>query len=563
MSKKDRQSAQPEAPDSTVTLTPILGVRPGQYLTAIYVVALALIVFFLLLYPGIRNPGSYVTVDVRPGFAPIKVDGVFAGTAPGTVFVKRGKRRIEVSRTFFQGSSQEVDVRGRVFATLLFPSRMKLSFTLSVSDLDGLVKHSLDDFSQNPYIPRVLSDTAWAAFGAPSGTVDEARSRLWGFVNDSLFFVNPALDASASTSTAEDQLAELLKASARIATSGGFLTPSTFLSLVRQGLIIKEKYDNSPAWLLLALSRDHAKAIASSTWIASHFTSYRDALSRYYQANLSTAGIGDGGAVAVMGGMGFRSIPRGVLVMGRDDNLESLGKSIDLLLPHPVETAPFFLSETEVTNAQFLAFIEDSPPWRPSNRDSLVTQGLVSDTYLSGWADDRPPSGSAELPVVNVSYDAARAYCDWLTRRIQGQYPAAVARLPSEAEWEWAARGGLRGMPYPLGARPGNAVFFQTGISGPSRAGSSEPNGYGLRDMVGNVWEWCADSFGPSDYLLSSLDPRANADLIPRHPVARNKAVRGGSWNNQRDIIRVYTRGSQPEDWCTPFLGFRVAVSRP
>ncbi len=66
-------------------------------------------------------------------------------------------------------------------------------------------------------------------------------------------------------------------------------------------------------------------------------------------------------------------------------------------------------------------------------------------------------------------------------------------------------------MPYPLGEKPGAAVLSVKGITGPSRAGTSEPNGYGLRDMVGNVWEWCADSFAPAAYLLSSLDPKKNA----------------------------------------------------
>jgi formylglycine-generating enzyme required for sulfatase activity len=118
-------------------------------------------------------------------------------------------------------------------------------------------------------------------------------------------------------------------------------------------------------------------------------------------------------------------------------------------------------------------------------------------------------------------------------------------------------------MPYPLGEKPGASVFFTKGATGPARAGSSEPNGYGLRDMVGNVWEWCSDSFAPAAYLLTSLDPMENAKLAGALPPSVDHVVRGGSWNNARDQVKVFTRGSQPADWCTPYLGFRVALARP
>lgn len=244
--------------------------------------------------------------------------------------------------------------------------------------------------------------------------------------------------------------------------------------------------------------------------------------------------------------------------MGKDDTLSSLGQTIDTLLPHPVSIRSFYLSETEVTNRQFKQFVDSSPKWRPSNAAVLVKEGLVSGDYLSGWVSDAPPAGKDDLPVVSVSWSAASAYCDWLSGQIRGS--GMSARLPTEAEWEWAARGGLRGMPYPLGSKPGSAVFFGSGMTGPEAAGSSEPNGYGLRDMMGNVWEWCGTSFSPSEYLLSSLDPTASAALAG--PEVSFKAVRGGSWINQKDLVKVYTRGSQPMDWCSPFLGFRTAVSQ-
>jgi formylglycine-generating enzyme required for sulfatase activity len=257
----------------------------------------------------------------------------------------------------------------------------------------------------------------------------------------------------------------------------------------------------------------------------------------------------------VFAGISFRLIPSGDLVMGKDDNLDALGKTIDRLLAHPVRIQSFYLGTTEVTNAQFEAFIAESPEWSPANRPALVQKGLVTEAYLSEWKGGSPAAGTAALPVTSVSWHAAAAYCQWLTRRAQSALPGFAARLPSEAEFEWAARGGIRGMPYPLGGKPGGAVFYRPGITGPSPAGSSEPNGYGLRDMLGNVWEWCADPFAVNSGLLSSPGP----DSIPDAP---DRAVRGGSWADQPGTDKVYTRGAQPADWCTPYLGFRVALAR-
>ena len=140
--------------------------------------------------------------------------------------------------------------------------------------------------------------------------------------------------------------------------------------------------------------------------------------------------------------------------------------------------------------------------------------------------------------------------------------PGYAARLPRESEWEWAARGGLRGQPYPLGSQVGKAVFAYKGITGPSAVGASEANGYGLRDMLGNVWEWCLDSFSPASYLLSSFDPATNLALEKALPDAPDRSVRGGGWGNQPGAEKVSTRGFQPADWCTPYLGFRVALAR-
>jgi gamma-glutamyl hercynylcysteine S-oxide synthase len=551
MPKNPPPKTHSDASDAAVKLKQILGMRPGVYLTVIYAAALALIVFFLLFYPGIRNPGAYLTVSVQPGSASVLVDGVFAGTAPGTVFIRNGERRIQAAKPYYKSAETSLRVRGRVFATLFVRSRMHASFTLEVEDLQGLLGHALADFAVNPHIPQIVSDAAWAAYGIRrAGRAAADQARIMDF-----------LVSAAARMTTETQLRELIAGSSRAASFGTFLTPQSFLALARRSAALAQTRSNSPAWLLLSLSRERARKLSASPWITAHFTAYRDGLSRYYSTSPGAAS--GGGGAAVLGGIRFRSIPAGVAVLGRDDNLEALGKSIDALLPHPVTVGAFLLSETEVTNRQFRLFLEENPLWKPAARASLIAKGMVTESYLQDWKDDGYPAGQDEMPVSSVSYNAAAAYCGWLTTRLQSAVPGLGVRLPTEAEWEWAARGGLRGMPYPMGEKPGRAVLFTKGITGPSPVRSSEPNGYGLRDMVGNVWEWCSDCYGSSDYLLSSQDPQVNAELIRGHDQAGDRVVRGGAWNSQRELLKVYTRGSQPADWCTPYLGFRVAIGRP
>jgi formylglycine-generating enzyme required for sulfatase activity len=360
--------------------------------------------------------------------------------------------------------------------------------------------------------------------------------------------------------TDESQVRELILAAARISSGATMLTPGSLVDLASRLVDVEQQYDNFPAWLMLTLTRANGTRLTATPWITQYLSEYRDTISRYYQpANLS---LSPGGGGTSIGGMAFRSIPSGVLVMGKDDNLDSLGRSGEVLLAHPVLIRPFFLGTSEVTNSQFQAFLAENADWAPGNRAALAAKGLATEDYLADWADGRIPAGREEFPVTMVSWHAAAAYCEWLSRRVQPALSGSVARLPTEAEWEWAARGGLRGMPYPLGGKPGAAVFYTKGITGPSRAGASEPNGYGLRDIIGNVWEWCADPFSITAELLSSFDPAKSEALEMAVPDNPDRAVRGGSWASQPGADKVYTRGYQPAQWCTPYLGFRVAIAR-
>src|SRR5258706_10683468 len=111
MPKKDRPAAPPDNDDVSVHLKPILGVAPGRYLSVLYGVVLVLLVFLLLLLPGIRHHGSYFTVTTFPDQATVTVDGVYAGSTPCTIFVRAGDRSIAISKPYYDTVSFTQRVR--------------------------------------------------------------------------------------------------------------------------------------------------------------------------------------------------------------------------------------------------------------------------------------------------------------------------------------------------------------------------------------------------------------------------------------------------------------------
>jgi formylglycine-generating enzyme len=198
---------------------------------------------------------------------------------------------------------------------------------------------------------------------------------------------------------------------------------------------------------------------------------------------------------------------------------------------HRVWVDAFDLAVCQVTNAEYACYLAAT-----RHRPPLHWQ----DSAFSNPAQ----------PVVAVSWFDAIEYAGWLSRVTGRHY-----HLPTEAEWERAARGGLEDKSYPWGDAPPESLpnYASRWKTGPEPVGQDAPNGFGLRDIAANVHEWCSDWYSPHYYAAS---PERNP---PGPAEGKRRASRGGSWRHYTKVSRCAARSSIPPEFQYADYGFRLA----
>jgi sulfatase modifying factor 1 len=304
-------------------------------------------------------------------------------------------------------------------------------------------------------------------------------------------------------------------------------------------------------------------------------------------------------------------IPRGTFLMGTNDKESFLNERP----AHLVQVQGFWIDQHDVTNAEFSKFVEatgyvttaerkidweelkkELPPGTSKPDESALVPGALVFTPTTGpvplddvsawwrwmhganWRHPEGPESSIQgrknHPVVQVSWHDAVAYAQW-----------AGKRLPTEAEWEFAARGGLESKRYVWGDefKPGGKYMANTwqglfpvrdtgedGFVGTSPVGSFPANGYGLYDMAGNVWQWCSDWYRADTNIEAAnknvcRDPRGPPESYdPVDPYAPKRVVKGGSFLCNPDYCESYrpsARRGTPPDTGSSHTGFRCVMS--
>jgi formylglycine-generating enzyme required for sulfatase activity len=499
-------SASVGEPEDQVKLKPFLGMRPGVYVFACLLLAVIVILFFTLLFPGIANPGSVIVFTSVPYGAALRVDGVYAGTSPCRVFAPKGDHVLEMVLPGFETERRECALQGRLFASLFIPLQYKVYAEMKANDPAAALAQAALDYA------------SWSFGGEPTASwqapmsLSEGVYRVGNAINDS--DAEGILQASARFAVTRAALRELVRA--QFLAVGGGLAPSP-AALARSAAEIAAYLDANPgsaAWLAQTLPADSASTVISSAWYQNNLAAFAGVTASESLAARPSENNGNAPPEQQIrvGGLLFTGIAGGRLVQGEP-------------FPHQIQIEPFMICAMEVPVPAYADFLDANRQWRPERRDELEKQGLVSGEYLADFGNAAYAGNRAMAGIGNVSWHAAQAYCRWLTEKLPPSLDGWEIRLPTEAQWEFAAKS-----------------TFKWGIGIFTGEGSSA-----------NAWEWCNDPFAPFPFLSA---PKGAVAAVG----SPERALRGGSGLNAGTTVE--TRASLPPAACSPFVSFRPAIAR-
>jgi hypothetical protein len=474
--------------EDKVRFKPFLGLRPGLYLTALYGFILLVILFFIFLYPGLSNPGSILEVRTEPYGAAVRVDGVYQDDAPCRIFVQKGRRLVEITLPGFSPWQSELEIPGRVWGSVFFPIKIPVHAELvSVDPVKAFAGEAGSfaawTFTGEPtaayQVPLSLSEGAYRL--GPGASNPEVRAGMEG-----------TFAASVRFGVTRSSLRDLLRAKFLLDNLGLSPSPVTLLGSLEDMIRYLGENPGTAAWLAGVLQGQEASEIAGSEW----YRKEADAAAALAARGTSLSGSG---AVVSLRGIRF---------------LEFAGGSFVQTGPFPREAkaGQFCIAETAVTQEAWDAFLRERPAWNRENTETLIREGLVTAEYLKNEGFPGAPEGPLSA-VSGVSWYAAEAFCEWLGAGLPQELSGWEARLPTEAEWEYAAKSGI----------------------------------------TGNYWEWCKTPYAPLDFLPPG--PEAS------DPGSPEKVVRGGSWINPSGSVGPEIRGSLPPGSCSPFVSFRPVLA--
>lgn len=505
--KEDKIVSQKDIDEAYVKLKPVFGIKPGVYVALFYSIAIIVLLFFVLFYPGLKKTGTYCSFFIDPPGSAILVDGVYAATAPCNIFVSKGKHTITVERPGFLSKTFELNASKRIFAANIVKPKTKIVLELDIDKPDYVLKIAYEAYSDwslgatpslSYQIPMVLSDAARALSKAPAG------------IN-----VTHLASAASSMASSAASLRDAARASTILYSSSMSLSP---VSLGRLADRLFIELSDNPA--ILASFAPHLSAEDRAKLESLSF--YKNAITRAKSA--AKQNKAPESKLINISGIDFIRIEPGTAIIAPGS-----------VFPVVEEVDSFMLAVQETTVGEFRRFIKSNPEWDKSNIKTLIARGLASEDYLKDIEQ------CLDQDVLRyVSRPAAQAYCVWLSKYVPESYKVT---LPDEAQWTLAAQ--------LAGNSAKDVSVLAAGIDpSPQKPYSLKSDSAGFKGLFGNVWEWCSSAY--------SVFPAANGNNTQYY--SKDALVKGASWANNPELINLDARGCVKEDTANAYLGFRIAL---
>jgi formylglycine-generating enzyme required for sulfatase activity len=424
------------------------------------------------------------------------------GSTPCEIFLPEGNRVIDLVLPGFNPYRIETVIQSRVLGSFIVQEHIRGELQEEAPGaalLLGAADFAAWSFAGEPtasyQIPQSLSGGVYRSYPVQAA----AYPRL-----------NGILRGAARFTTTRSSLRDLIRAEFLLDNGGQALSPLTLTSSLSDMASFIAETPGAAAWLAELLPAEAASRITDSAWYKRTVSTAELMASA---AAVQMPGAGAFGGSLELASLSFREVAGGTLVQGA-------------AFPHRKSIGSFLIAETEVNAASWEAFLGAHPEWKADNRPSLIQQGLVTSDYLQRPVS--PPAGGADS-APGISWYAAKAYCRWLEELLPPAMAGYEVRLPTEGEWEYAAK---------LADSPG----------------SGSPAGGGVTDMLAGLWEWCEDPYAPLNFFPAE-------EAIIRALSSPERSLRGGSWINPQGSVNAETRASLPPDTCSPFVSFRPVIA--
>ena len=402
--------------EDKVRLKPFLGIRPGIYLAFIYGLIILAILFYMLLYPGLKNPGMVLSVNTVPAGAAVRINNIYMDAAPCEIFIPKGRHTVEIVLPGFGAWKEEMEFGGPVFGSRFFPRKITLNVELKSPNPIGAFMDAAAEFAawsfygeatQAFQIPLVLSENAYRLAGE---AVNPAiRSGM-----------KQTLTGAARYAVTRTGLRDLVRAGFLLDSMGQSPSPLSLMESLENIYGFLKENPQTAFWLAETLPAEAASLLTASSWYGQINDSMGDHISEnglVFNPAYSSAR----GQTQSHSGLRFREI-----AVFSENAASGMA-----------QTSAFLIAETPVTLVLWELFLEENPLWRAQNRESLIDQGLADSQYLSYSLIPGLPENTAAW----LSWHAAKAFCEWFGSRLPGT--EMEVRLPTEFEWEMGVITGL------------------------------------------------------------------------------------------------------------------------